>query len=110
MTTRVIPDPDGIDQLLNEPAVLALVAKGAQDVAANARAIAPLGREGFLKRSYRATPARVSADGVTATAYTISMAGHWAEWGSVNNPPYAPLRRGAERLGFRTRLAPKGRT
>lgn len=31
--------------------------------------------------------------------------GHMAEWGSVNSPPYAPLRRGVEAAGLELRDA-----
>lgn len=33
--------------------------------------------------------------------------GHLAEFGSVNNPPYAPLRRGAQAAGLRLAEEPK---
>lgn len=32
---------------------------------------------------------------------TTDFAGHLIEWGSANNPVYAPLRRGARAAGFR---------
>lgn len=34
-----------------------------------------------------------------ATLYTDDPAGHLIEYGSVNNPPYAPLRKAAEAVG-----------
>lgn len=107
--TRVTTFPDAADRLLNEPGVERLVAGGARAVARNAGRIAPEGGTSRgLAESYKTTPVEETARGVEATAYTTDIAGHLAEWGSVNNPAYAPLRRGAEAAGFRTRPAPKG--
>ena len=44
---------------------------------------------------------KTGADGGTVYVYTDDIAGHLIEWGSVNNPPYAPLRRGVRAAGFR---------
>lgn len=33
--------------------------------------------------------------------------GHWVEWGSANNPPYAPLRRAVRAAGLRLEETPK---
>lgn len=35
------------------------------------------------------------------TVYTDDPFGHLVEWGSANNPPYAPLRRGVQAAGLR---------
>lgn len=100
---------DGIDNLLDTPGVQRVVSGAASAVAEAASQIAPDGGPGRgLKESYKATKAVREPDRVVATAYTDDFAGHLAEWGSVNNPAYAPLRRGAERVGLRTKLAPKG--
>lgn len=39
--------------------------------------------------------------------YTIDIAGHLIEWGSVNNPAYAPFRRAVRSLGLRLQESPK---
>lgn len=107
--TRVTTFPDAADRLLNEPGVEPLVAGGARAVARNAGRIAPKGGPARgVAESYKTTPVEETARGVEATAYTDDLAGHLVEWGSVNNEVYAPLRRGAEAAGFRTRPAPKG--
>lgn len=104
MTVRMRSHPGGVDALVSTPAALALVTDGAKSIADNAAAVAPIGT-GHLQRSYKSTPGRRTPTGVVATAYTDDVAGHMAEWGSVNNPAYAPLRRGAARAGFSTRLS-----
>lgn len=106
---KVTTDRDAADRLLNEPGVDPLVTGGAAAVARNARRIAPKGGPGpGLAESYKSTAAEETVRGVEATAYTDDFAGHLAEWGSINNPAYAPLRRGGEMAGFRFRPAPKG--
>lgn len=106
---RVVNNPAGIDALLGEPGVRRVVETVAKAVASAAGEIAPDGGTGpGLAQSYKATRAERTLTGVKATAYTTDIAGHLAEWGSINNPAYAPLRRGAERVGLRTRLAAKG--
>lgn len=105
--TRVVKRAEGIDELLNLPTVKGLVTSAAGEIARDAATLAPQ-RTGHLSRSYKRTVAVREPGRVVATAYTDDMAGHLAEWGSVKNPPYAPLRRAAERSRLRTRLAPKG--
>lgn len=104
MSVRMRKQPGGVDALVSTPAALALVTEGAKSIADNAAAVAPVGT-GHLRESYKSTPGRRIPTGVQATAYTDDIAGHMAEWGSVNNPAYAPLRRGAARAGFETKMA-----
>ena len=106
MTVRVTTRAAGVDELLSDARVVALVTAGAADVARNASDIAPVST-GAYKRSLRSTNARREATRVVATAYTADPFGHLVEWGSINNPAYSPLRRGAERTGLRTRVASK---
>lgn len=110
MTARVSIDPGAVDRLLQENGVGPLVERGATAVARGAGAVAPKGGPAKgVAESYKATKAEEDQRGVYATAYTDDIAGHLVEWGSINNPPYAPLRRGAERAGFRVKPAPKGK-
>lgn len=48
----------------------------------------------------------VVEDGETYVV-TRDFAGHMVEWGSINNPPYAPLRRGVRAAGLELRELPK---
>lgn len=100
---------DGVDDLLDAPAVLSVVSGAAVAVSTAASAIAPDGgAHRGVKESYKATKAVREPDRIVATAYSDDDFAHLVEWGSVNNPAYAPLRRGAERVGLRTKLARKG--
>lgn len=66
-------------------------------VAATVRVVAPR-KTGYYER-------RVKARG-TAVAATDHF-WHLVEFGSVNNPPYAPLRRGVRAAGLRLVVSPK---
>lgn len=39
--------------------------------------------------------------GATVRLENLDIAAHIVEWGSANNPPYAPLRRGTRAAGLR---------
>lgn len=103
----VFTRPDAADVLLRDPRTKALLEDATARIAKGAADVVPED-SGYLKRSYRSTSARMEADGLRSTAYTYSSFGHWWEWGTSKRPPLAPLRRAAERLGFRTKPTPKG--
>jgi hypothetical protein len=65
----------------------------AEKVAENARQLAPRDTGQY------ASSIIVQGSIVATTAF----AGHMVEWGSVNNPPYAPLRRACRAAGLRVR-------
>lgn len=99
----------GVDDLFDSSATRRMVREGAVELAEGAAELAPDGGPGKgVRETYRATQADVEPDRIVATAYTTDPFGHLVEFGSINNPAYAPLRRAALRLGLRTRLAPKG--
>ena len=70
----------------------------AEAMAGVARAVVPTVKSaaphvtGAYERSIRAVGNRVE---------TTDPFGHIVEWGSVNSPPYAPLRRGIHAAGLR---------
>lgn len=97
----------GIAEVLASRPAKRHVEAAAKAVARAAGELAPR-RTGRLAGSYRATKAEVTPDGVAAHAYTAMPYGHLVEWGSVNQDPKAPLRRGAQRAGYRLRITPKG--
>ena len=107
MGCRVTISDRGVDQLLDDPKAKRHVEGAARAVAAAASAIAPR-RSGRLAKSYRATKAEATPTGLSARAYTAMPYGHLVEWGSVNQAPKAPLRRGAQRAGYRLKINPKG--
>lgn len=103
----VFTRPDAADVLLREMGAKRLVEDATARIARGAAESVPVDT-GMLKRSYRSTPARLDAEGLRSTAYTWAKTGHIWEWGSIRQAPLAPLRRAAERLGFRTKPTPKG--
>lgn len=107
MGCRVTIHDRGVADLLDSPKAKRHVEAAAKAVARAAAEIAPR-RTGRLAKSYRATRAEVTAGGLSARAYTALPYGHLVEWGTVNQAPKAPLRRGAQRAGYRIRITPKG--
>ncbi len=106
---RVTLDERGIDDLFESAATIALVGGTARALAGAARDLAPDGGPARgVRETYRATKPTREGDRIVATAYTDDTAGHLVEHGSAKNTAYAPLRRAAQRLGFRVTLAPKG--
>lgn len=97
----------GLDDLLSSPPAKRHVTVAAKEVAQAASELAPR-RTGRLAESYTYTRAEETGDGLVARAYTDVPYGHLVEWGSVNNAPKAPLRRAAQRVGLRIRIAAKG--
>lgn len=78
------------------------VARVAQEVAKTAKAIAPEGPTKFYRHSID-----VELVGDEWVVRTTDFAGHLVEWGSVNNPVYAPLRRAVLMNGLRLHEIPK---
>lgn len=73
------------------PEYLAAMAQAAASVVPMVKAAAP-NVTGAYSRSIRAVEDRVE---------TTDAFGHIIEWGSVNSPPYAPLRNGVRAAGLR---------
>lgn len=69
----------------------AAMAQAAAAVVQIVKAAAP-NVTGAYRRSVRAVEDRIE---------TTDPFGHIIEWGSVNNPPYAPLRNGVRNAGLR---------
>ena len=107
MPCRVKIHDKGIGDLLQTPQAKRHVTVAAGEIARAAAAIAPR-RSGRLAKSYRSTKAEVTPNGLSARAYTAMPYGHLVEWGSVGQAPKAPLRRGAQRAGYRLKITPKG--
>lgn len=69
--------------------------EAAQAVAQITRTLAPRGSGGY-RRSIG-----VERDADSTTVYTTDIAGHIVEFGSANNPAYAPIRRAVRAAGLR---------
>lgn len=83
-------------EIMDGPKYAAVMNANAAAVLAAAVAVAPV-HTGYYKRKLRRRGARVMA---------TDPFGHLVEWGSANNPPYAPLRRGVLAAGLRLDEAP----
>ncbi len=85
------PAGDLEDQL--REAVKDQVAEICEDIAANAEA-------NLVFPGSKSGPVIVLTSGLNFAVSNVGPMGHLDEWGSVNNPPYAPLRRAVEASGL----------
>lgn len=67
-------------------------------VEGQARRFAHTGR---FAESIEKTDVKKTAEGKGITVTSTDRDAHIIEWGSVNNPPYAPFRKAASSLGLR---------
>jgi hypothetical protein len=88
---RFVKDPTFESQLQREAEFVAAMRSITQAVADEVRLVAPK-QTGYYVRHVHARD---------YTVYTDDIAGHLIEWGSKNNPAYAPLRRGVRAAGLR---------
>lgn len=86
-------------ELARTPGVRDQIREVAQAAADEARDI--MSAHARTGRTEAAIGFEVESNGVTARAQTTSRIGHLWEWGSINTPALAPLRRGAESTGAR---------
>lgn len=91
MNVRFVRNPTFERELQDEAEFVGAMRTITQSVANNARTFAPKGT-GYYVRHLHARD---------NTVYTDDFAGHLIEWGSKNNPAYAPLRRGVRAAGLR---------
>jgi hypothetical protein len=105
MSIRFRPDPGLADELGGDPAFRRWVLARAIDVRKEIPSRLPVGRSGgrrvqaFARKSF----AEVEGTGrdVHAVVGTKWRLGHIIEFGSVNNPAYAPVRKSVLALGMR---------
>jgi hypothetical protein len=93
---RFRPNPNLRQELEREAAHQVALKVAAEDVAGKARSIA-----------HRIMPAGageqivVQQEGTEVVVANLAHGGHLDEWGSINSPAYAPLRRGVREAGLR---------
>lgn len=89
-------NPAGLREVANGPAVTAAIQTVAKAIASRAEGTAPT-------RQFRVDVLDVhdTDDGVVITVGTRWSLGHLIEWGSINNQPYAPLRKAVSSLGLK---------
>lgn len=90
--SRFVPNPAAHQLLEQAQPMQTHLEDTARTVAGQVRRAGPLGETGNYRRSIRARGTRVVAE---------DFAWHLVEYGSVKNPPYAPLRRGVRAAGVR---------
>lgn len=91
MSTRFVPNPHAAEDLQQTEEYKAAMAAIAIKVAAEVEDAAP-----HVTGYYEG---HIAADGATVVASDPFW--HLVEFGSINNPPYAPLRRGVVAAGLR---------
>lgn len=89
-----VPNPFFAAQLIAQREHQEGMAELAEQIAAAAREVAPE-RSGDYKDSIE-----VAQSAGRTAVITTDFAGHLVEFGSRNNPAYAPLRNGARKAGF----------
>lgn len=93
----LIPNPKLEEELLGEREFVEALKQSAAPLASSVRSAMPVGSTGRAKESVK-----VVSGGRASVAVAITDPfGHLIEWGSIKNPAYAPLRRGARNAGFR---------
>lgn len=90
-------NPNFVRELANEPWARDMLHRATAAVEREAKLASPLGSD-FVGYQGRFV---TRVHGSSATVGNTDIAAHIIEYGSVNNPPYAPLRRGVSAAGLR---------
>lgn len=96
-TVKYVPNPLFEDEVQQQP----IHDKGMRSITkkvANAVRMVSPHKTGYYQRRIKAKGQRV---------YAMDVFGHLVEWGSRNNPPYSPLRRGVRAAGLKFKSLPK---
>lgn len=90
------PNPNFEAELRKDPGYRQGLSESAKGALAACQAAAPHGATDHYAESFV-----IADDGENVTIGNTDFAAHLVEWGSVNNPAYAPLRRGVRAAGLR---------
>ena len=93
MASEFIPDPDLDRELRRQAEMIAARMDAAEQVVRATKDVAPVNSGQYVDRL------RAVTDGADVRAESYDPAAHLVEFGSINNPAYAPLRRGAQQVG-----------
>jgi hypothetical protein len=106
---RFVTNPALVAELETEPDLHAMLWEEAEKVKVMVEAIAPVGNSdpGARGAGYYKRHVVVVEDKGQVCVGDTDFAAHFVEWGSVNNPPYAPIRRGVRAAGLDLRESPK---
>lgn len=95
MSTVFRSNPSAAREIANDPEFQAGIARLARAGTGDVQQAAPAGGTGYYRRHIRSSGTRIQ---LTDPFW------HLIEFGSVNNPAYAPLRRGLRASGLRLEL------
>lgn len=95
------PDRAAIRAIIHRQEVADELANLRSEAAQAARHVAPHGPTGMYAESIVEGPIETRGGEVSTSYGSTDFAAHIVERGSVNNPPYMPLHRGAAAVGLR---------
>jgi Bacteriophage HK97-gp10, putative tail-component len=95
---RFVPDPQGLAALASTPDMATFVTHVTDSLRDTARSITPR-KTGHLADSYT-TDVEHTPRGVVGTLGNTARYATPIEFGGVNNPPFAPMRKAARSLGL----------
>lgn len=95
------PKRSAIRAIVHRQEVADELASLRSEAAAATRRVAPRGPTGMYAGSIVEGPIETRGGEVSTTYGSTDFAAHIVERGSVNNPPYMPLHRGAQAVGLR---------
>jgi hypothetical protein len=98
---RFVPNPRGVPEVEAGVAFEALLKEKADDVKREAESAAP-DVTGYYKQRFK-----LGRVGRGYRVGNLDPFAHLVEAGSIHNPPYSPLRRGAQAAGLHLRESPK---
>jgi hypothetical protein len=102
MPARFVTDRKALAKLKREPAYQQLLDDAAEAVKDQAERNTPIGETHDTIHRYVITKTPT-----TRRVGNVDPFFHLTEFGSVNNPPYAPLRKGVTSAGLRLEAAPR---
>lgn len=96
---RFVPNPPGIAELLHQPTVSAYTAHVTDQLRATAQAGSPR-KTGHFADSFGVSTTETPG-GLVGSLHNSDPGATAIELGSVNNPPFAPMRRACRTLGLK---------
>lgn len=105
MTNNFRPNPAFETEVRQQPRFRRLLNDAGKDVAGHANRFAKAAGAPWMRRKAMARnrPIVVDDDGDKVYVVNTDHGGHLLEWGSKNNPPHGPLRRGVRAAGLKLR-------
>jgi hypothetical protein len=98
MASKFTPNPNLAAELGATPGMTAVMKQTADAIIGTAAGISSSRR---FSRTLEVLDVSVGENGTVMTVGTRWSFGHLIEWGSINNPPQAPLRKAVSSLGLK---------